>query len=107
FAIRLELTNKQFLWVVRPGASDNTSYIYPNSYMDKVSTQGKIEVLSQPSVACFMSHCGWNSTIEGVSNGVPFLCWPCFGDQYFNTIYICHIWKIGLGLNKDKTGVIT
>ncbi|KAI3726154.1 hypothetical protein L1987_65951 [Smallanthus sonchifolius] len=110
-ALGLELTNKPFLWVVRPGS---TKYVYPSGYMDRVSSHGKIvswapqqEVLNHPSVACFMSHCGWNSIMEGVSNGVPFLCWPYFADQFFNTTYIRDIWKTGLGLNKDETGIVT
>ncbi|GFQ07489.1 UDP-glycosyltransferase 83a1 [Phtheirospermum japonicum] len=37
-----------------------------------VSWAPQQQVLSHPSVACFVSHCGWNSTIEGVANGVPF-----------------------------------
>ncbi|KAI3784899.1 hypothetical protein L1987_44007 [Smallanthus sonchifolius] len=108
-ALGLELTNKPFLWVVRPG----TAYVYPSGYMDRV-THGKVvswapqqEVLNHPSVACFVSHCGWNSTMEGVSNGAPFLCWPYFAEQFFNTTYICDIWKTGLGLDKDETGLVT
>nr|GFB76773.1 UDP-glycosyltransferase 83A1-like [Tanacetum cinerariifolium] len=109
----LELTNKPFLWVVRPGTSGSTEYVYPSGYMERIGTIGKIvswapqqEVLNHPSVACFTSHCGWNSTMEGVSNDVPFLCWPCFFDQFLNTSYICDIWKTGLELNKDDTGIV-
>ncbi|KAM0039849.1 putative sinapate 1-glucosyltransferase [Helianthus debilis subsp. tardiflorus] len=54
-----------------------------------------------------MSHCGWNSTMECVSNGVPFVCWPYFADQFFNKTYICDIWKTGVGLNKDEKGIVT
>ena len=43
-----------------------------------------------------MSHCGWNWTMEGVRNGVPFLCWPYFVDQFANRSYICDIWRTGL-----------
>ncbi|KAI3726155.1 hypothetical protein L1987_65952 [Smallanthus sonchifolius] len=71
-ALGLELTNKPFLWAVRP----DTPYFYPSGYMDRISSHGKVvswapqqEVLNHPSVACFVSHCGWNSTLEGVSNG--------------------------------------
>ncbi|MFS7964553.1 putative 7-deoxyloganetin glucosyltransferase [Helianthus anomalus] len=46
------------------------------------------KVLSHPSIACFMSHCGWNSALEGVTNRVPFLCLPYFADQFHNTTYI-------------------
>ncbi|XP_024978495.1 UDP-glycosyltransferase 83A1-like [Cynara cardunculus var. scolymus] len=114
-AFGLELTNKPFLWAVRPETSGSMNgTIYPNGFMDRVGDHGKIvswapqqEVLSHPSVACFMSHCGWNSTMEGVSNGVPFLCWPYFADQFLNTTYICDIWKTGLGLKKDDSGIVT
>ncbi|KAL8199412.1 hypothetical protein R6Q57_012980 [Mikania cordata] len=113
-ALGLELTQNPFLWVVRPGTSGSIDYVYPSGYMERISSRGKIvswapqqEVLHHPSVACFMSHCGWNSTMEGVSNGVPFLCWPYFADQFFNKTYICDIWKNGVGLNKNDTGNVT
>ncbi|GJR68435.1 retrotransposon-related protein [Tanacetum coccineum] len=113
-ALGLELTNRSFLWVTRPGGSDSKDHVYPSGYMERVGTRGKIvswapqqEVLNHPSVACFMSHCGWNSTMEGVSNGVPFLCWPYFADQFLNTTYVCDIWKTGMALNKDETSIVT
>lgn len=112
-ALGLELTNRPFLWVVRPGLTKETSDTYPNGYMDRIGTRGRIvswapqqEVLAHPSVACFLSHCGWNSTLEGVSNGVPFLSWPYFADQLINKTYICDIWMNGLGFQKDKNGII-
>nr|GFB27344.1 UDP-glycosyltransferase 83A1-like [Tanacetum cinerariifolium] len=113
-ALGLDLINRPFLWVVRPGLSGSIDHIYPNGFMDRIGTRGKIvswapqqEVLNHPSVACFMSHCGWNSTMEGVSNGVPFLCWPYFYDQFLDATYICDFWKTGQGLNKDDTGIVT
>ncbi|KAI7735113.1 hypothetical protein M8C21_033772 [Ambrosia artemisiifolia] len=113
-ALGLELSNKPFLWVVRPGMTKESTTSYPDGYMDRVGSRGRIvswapqqKVLAHPSIACFMSHCGWNSTLEGVTNGLPFLCWPYFCDQYYNESYICDIWKTGLGFDKDETGVIT
>ncbi|XP_035839806.1 UDP-glycosyltransferase 83A1-like [Helianthus annuus] len=113
-ALGLEDTKMPFLWVVRPGPNGNMDHVYPSGYLDRIGSRGKIlswapqqEVLNHPSVDCFMSHCGWNSTMEGVSNGVPFVCWPYFADQFFNKTYICDIWKTGVGLNKDETGIVT
>ncbi|KAJ0667265.1 putative 7-deoxyloganetic acid glucosyltransferase [Helianthus annuus] len=110
----LELSNRPFLWVVRPGMTKETTTDYPDGYIERIGSRGKIlswapqqKVLSHPSVACFMSHCGWNSTLEGVTNGVPFLCWPYFADQFHNETYICDIWKNGLGLEKDEADIIT
>ncbi|XP_076956272.1 UDP-glycosyltransferase 83A1-like [Bidens hawaiensis] len=113
-ALGLLDTKRPFLWVVRHSTGGSMDYVYPDGYMDNIGTLGKIvnwapqqEVLSHPSVACFMSHCGWNSTMEGVSNGVPFMCWPYFADQFFDKTYICDVWKTGVGLNKDDTGIVT
>ncbi|KAI3813254.1 hypothetical protein L1987_17974 [Smallanthus sonchifolius] len=113
-ALGIELSNKPFLWVVRPGMTKETTTDYPDGYMERVSSRGRIviwapqqKVLAHPSVACFMSHCGWNSTLEGVTNGLPFLCWPYFADQFHNETYICDIWRTGLRLEKDETGFFT
>ncbi|KAL9451031.1 hypothetical protein AB3S75_012725 [Citrus x aurantiifolia] len=65
------------------------------------------KVLNHPSIACFLSHCGWNSTMEGVSNGIPFLCWPYFAEQFLNEKYICDMWKVGLRFGKNESGIIT
>ncbi|KAL8248759.1 hypothetical protein R6Q59_005627 [Mikania micrantha] len=110
----LELSNKPFLWVVRPGMTVESTTAYPDGFIHRVQSRGRTvswapqqKVLAHPSVACFMSHCGWNSTLEGVTNGLPFLCWPYFGDQFYNETYICDIWKVGLGLRKDEAGIIS
>ena len=54
------------------------------------------EVLVHGAVGGFWSHCGWNSTLESVCEGVPMLCRPIFGDQLLNVRYVCDVWKIGL-----------
>ncbi|KAK4477578.1 hypothetical protein RD792_016813, partial [Penstemon davidsonii] len=112
-AFGLELTNRPFLWVVRQDITQDIEQTYPEGFKERVKSRGKMvgwapqqKVLSHPSVACFMSHCGWNSTVEGVSNGVPFLCWPYFADQFLNQSYISDHWEIGLDLDKDKSGII-
>ncbi|XP_065861991.1 UDP-glycosyltransferase 83A1-like [Euphorbia lathyris] len=111
-ALGLELTGKPFLWVVRPGTTNETN-VYPQGFEERVADRGKIvewtpqqKVLSHPSVGCFLSHCGWNSTMEGVANGVSFLCWPYFADQFLNETYICDAWKVGLNFNRDEFGII-
>ncbi|CAA2968305.1 UDP-glycosyltransferase 83A1-like [Olea europaea subsp. europaea] len=92
---------------------EDVNNAYPMGFNERVHHQGRIvswapqkKVLSHPSVACFISHCGWSSTIEGISNGIPFLCWPYFTDQLFDGSYICDYLKIGLGFNKDDSGII-
>ena len=65
------------------------------------------QVLAHRAVACFVSHCGWNSTMEGVRNAVPFLCWPYFTDQFQNESYICNVWRTGLAVAPGPDGVVT
>ncbi|RVX06765.1 UDP-glycosyltransferase 83A1 [Vitis vinifera] len=54
----------------------------------------------------FLSHCGWNSVLEGVSNGVPFLCWPYFADQILTRDTSVMFGGWDWGLNPDERGVI-
>ncbi|XP_023770772.1 UDP-glycosyltransferase 83A1 [Lactuca sativa] len=110
-AVGLEMTNMPFLWVVRPDMFEDMKN---DGFDDRVSERGKIvgwapqqKVLNHPSVGCFVSHCGWNSVLEGVTNGLPFLCWPYFSDQFINQMYISDVWKTGLEFEKDESGIVS
>ncbi|PKA50344.1 UDP-glycosyltransferase 83A1 [Apostasia shenzhenica] len=109
-ALGLELAEKPFLWVVRP----DSIAAFPAGFAERVADKGRIvgwspqqKVLAHPSIAYFVSHCGWNSVLEGVINGIPFLCWPYFADQYLNENYICDSWRIGMRLVADEHGIIS
>ncbi|KAK9116496.1 hypothetical protein Sjap_015443 [Stephania japonica] len=113
-ALGLELSGQPFLWVVRPDLTSGEAAVYPEGFIERVASRGRMvswapqkNVLAHPSIACFLSHCGWNSTTEGLSVGVPFLCWPYFADQFLNESYICDVWKVGLKLVSDENGVIS
>ncbi|KAI3850340.1 hypothetical protein MKW92_036150 [Papaver armeniacum] len=58
-------------------------------------------VLNHPSIAGFLTHCGWNSTLESLSSGVPMICWPSFGDQQTNCSYSCNSWGVGMEIDND------
>ncbi|EEF47785.1 UDP-glycosyltransferase 83A1 [Ricinus communis] len=113
-AIGLEMIGQPFLWVVRSDFTKGSLTEFPDGFMERVATYGKIvewapqeQVLAHPSTACFFSHCGWNSTMEGLTMGIPFLCWPCLVDQFHNKSYICETWKVGLGVIPDENGIVT
>jgi UDP:flavonoid glycosyltransferase YjiC (YdhE family) len=113
----LELTGRPFLWVVRPdfasGAGVGKAWF--EEFETRVAGKGMVvgwcsqqQVLAHRAVACFVSHCGWNSTMEGVRNGVPFLCWSGLKvDQYANRSYVCDIWRTGLAVSPGEDGVVT
>ncbi|KAK9677642.1 hypothetical protein RND81_11G157700 [Saponaria officinalis] len=64
------------------------------------------KVLRHPSVGAFLTHCGWNSIVESISEGVPMVCWPFFADQQTNCFYTCEEWGIGeeIGEGELKRG---
>ncbi|KAL5723115.1 hypothetical protein ACHQM5_006552 [Ranunculus cassubicifolius] len=113
-ALGLELSGIRFLWVVRPDLTKDCEDVYPDGFEARVGTRGQMvgwapqrSVLAHPSVGGFLTHCGWNSTMEALCSGVPLLCWPYFADQKFNRSYISDVWKIGLILNPDEDGFMT
>ncbi|KAK9118884.1 hypothetical protein Scep_016977 [Stephania cephalantha] len=113
-SLGLELLGQPFLWVVGPDITKGEAIEYPDEFIKRVASRGRIvgwapqrDVLAHPSVSCFLSHCGWNSTIEGLSMGIPFLCWPYFADQFLNESYICDVWKVGLKLKATVNGLIS
>ncbi|XP_059069698.1 anthocyanidin 3-O-glucosyltransferase 7-like [Cryptomeria japonica] len=112
-ALGLEATQRPFLWVVRADLMDGATAVLPAGFLDRVKDRGcivswapQLRVLSHPSIACFVTHCGWNSVQESITMGVPMICWPYFGDQFLNSTYIVHVWKVGLPLKANNDGLI-
>ncbi|XP_015873847.3 UDP-glucose iridoid glucosyltransferase [Ziziphus jujuba] len=105
----LDNSEQPFLWVVRPGSISGSDWIelLPQGFRNGVGERGCIvkwapqkEVLAHEAVGGFWSHCGWNSTLESICEGVPMICRPCFGDQRVNARYVSHEWRIGIELEK-------
>ncbi|XP_020177984.1 cis-zeatin O-glucosyltransferase 2 [Aegilops tauschii subsp. strangulata] len=56
----------------------------------------QLEILAHGATAAFVSHCGWNSLLEGLSHGKPILAWPMHSDQPWNAGYVCGHLKAGI-----------
>ncbi|XP_058109378.1 UDP-glycosyltransferase 76B1-like [Magnolia sinica] len=107
-------SGQPFLWVVRPGSvRGSLSVEMPDGFEEETQGRGLVvkwapqqEVLAHPSVGGFWTHNGWNSTVESICEGVPMLCWPCFGDQKVNARLVSHVLKVGVqlenGLEREK-----
>ncbi|KAG8379268.1 hypothetical protein BUALT_Bualt07G0070900 [Buddleja alternifolia] len=74
----LELMVRPFLWVGWSGLTDRSFPSYIVEFRERVGDRGKIvewalqeAVLGHPSTTCFITHCGWSSHMESLSNGVP------------------------------------
>ncbi|KZV14099.1 cinnamate beta-D-glucosyltransferase-like [Dorcoceras hygrometricum] len=105
-----------FLWVMKPPAPETglLPHVLPEGLMEKVGDRGKIvqwspqeEVLAHCSTACFLTHCGWNSTMEALASGVPVVAFPQWGDQVTDAKYLVDVFKVGIRLSRgDDAGVI-
>ncbi|BBN69326.1 UDP-Glycosyltransferase superfamily protein, partial [Prunus dulcis] len=97
-----------FFWVIRPDLVIGESAILPPEFVAETKERGLIagwcpqeQVLNHPSVGGFLTHSGWNSTVESITAGVPMLCWPFFGDQQMDCRYTCNEWGIGMEISND------
>lgn len=51
-----------------------------------------------------MTHCGWNSTLEGVCAGVPMVTWPLSAEQFINEKLITDVLGIGVQVGSREWG---
>uniref|UniRef100_K3Y254 Glycosyltransferase n=2 Tax=Setaria italica TaxID=4555 RepID=K3Y254_SETIT len=94
-------TSRPFLWVVRP----DTRPLLSEGFLDAAGSRGMIvpwspqdRVLAHAAVACFLTHCGWNSTLETVAAGVPVVAFPQWGDQCTDAKFLVDELRMGVHL---------
>ncbi|KAK7395579.1 hypothetical protein VNO78_16141 [Psophocarpus tetragonolobus] len=124
-ALGLELSGKKFLWVVRaPTESSDSVYLsfedkdplefLPDGFIERTKEQGlvvpswapQVEVLGHEAIGGFLSHCGWNSTLESIVNGVPLIAWPLFAEQGMNAAMLTDGLKVALRPKENEKGLV-
>ncbi|TKW34154.1 hypothetical protein SEVIR_2G285700v4 [Setaria viridis] len=91
---------RPFLWAVR----SSESHKLPAGFGDACGRHGgmvvswcpQLEVLAHRAVGCFLTHCGWNSTVEALVAGVPMVAVPQWTDQPMNAWYVESAWRAGV-----------
>uniref|UniRef100_A0A1J3JZ60 UDP-glycosyltransferase 87A2 n=1 Tax=Noccaea caerulescens TaxID=107243 RepID=A0A1J3JZ60_NOCCA len=91
----------RFLWVARGGESKLKEALEGSSG-DVVSWCDQLRVLCHRGVGGFWTHCGFNSTLEGIYSGVPMLAFPLFWDQILNAKVIVEDWRVGMRIERRK-----
>ncbi|CAA7047984.1 unnamed protein product [Microthlaspi erraticum] len=92
----------RFLWVARGGESKLKKALEGSSGI-VVSWTDQLRVLCHVAVGGFWTHCGFNSTLEGLYSGTPMLVFPFVWDQILNAKMIVEEWKVGVRLEGKKT----
>ncbi|XP_047960125.1 crocetin glucosyltransferase, chloroplastic-like [Salvia hispanica] len=105
-------SGRPFLWVIR-AAEEGKEEEEELSCLEDLDKIGKIvtwcsqlEVLTHPSLGCFVTHCGWNSTLESLSCGVPVVAFPHWTDQGTNAKMIEDVWGTGARVRGNEDGIV-
>ncbi|PON53362.1 UDP-glucuronosyl/UDP-glucosyltransferase [Parasponia andersonii] len=114
-AIGLESSNRPFIWVIRKDDFYSTrrfeEWLEEENFEERVKERGlvfrgwapQVSILNHPAVGGFLTHCGWNSTLDGVSAGRPMITWPMFAEQFHNENLIVKLLKIGVRVGVKET----
>jgi len=112
-AYGLEASDQSFVWVVgnilynpSENKENGSGNWLPEGFEERMRETGKglvlrgwapqLLILEHAAIKGFMTHCGWNSTLEGVSAGVPMITWPLTAEQFSNEKLITEVLKIGV-----------
>ncbi|XP_006646297.2 anthocyanidin 5,3-O-glucosyltransferase-like [Oryza brachyantha] len=107
----IEDSGHRFLWAVRnpPGhrsklAEVDLEPLLPEGFLERTKGRGLVlknwapqsEVLQHGAVGAFVTHCGWNSSLEAIMSGVPMVCWPLYAEQRLNKVHLVEEIKVGV-----------
>ncbi|XP_058193247.1 UDP-glycosyltransferase 74B1-like [Rhododendron vialii] len=108
-AVGLKCSDFDFIWVVRESELGKLPPEFADSTKEKgliVTWCNQLEMLAHPAIGCFVTHCGWNSTLEGLSLGVPMIGVPKWADQLTDAKFIEEIWGVGVRAKEDEKGIV-
>ena len=91
-----------FLWVVREKLPSGFLETLDKDKSLVLKWSPQLEVLSNKAIGCFLTHCGWNSTLEALAIGVPMVAMPQWIDQPMDAKYIQDVWKAGVRVKIDN-----
>ncbi|XP_073314252.1 hydroquinone glucosyltransferase-like [Primulina huaijiensis] len=126
-ALGLEKSEQRFLWVIRcpndrvsnaayfdsHNSDDPLAYL-PEKFIERTKNRGLLvpmwapqaQILAHDSVSGFLTHCGWNSVLESVVNGVPLIAWPLYAEQKMNAFFLDKSLKVALRPKMGGNGLV-
>ncbi|KAL4350413.1 hypothetical protein HN51_031528 [Arachis hypogaea] len=116
-AYGLEASGKSFVWVVgkimksspknkEEDDEDDVQTWLPEGFEERMKESNRglilrgwapqLLILEHGAIGGFVTHCGWNSTLEGVCAGVPMVTWPVTAEQFLNEKLVTSVLRIGV-----------
>ncbi|GLJ07330.1 hypothetical protein SUGI_0064490 [Cryptomeria japonica] len=106
-ALGLEASGLRFMWVLRGG-------VLPQGFESHNAGRGfvvtgwapQVSILSHSSTAAFVSHCGWNSSLESILFGVPIVAWPVQAEQKMNRLFLVKQLRVAIQVKMEEDGFV-
>ncbi|KAM0887005.1 hypothetical protein ACQ4PT_029331 [Festuca glaucescens] len=117
----LESSEHRFLWAVSSPPEEQSEFpepdlerLLPAGFLERMKGRGMVvknwvpqaEVVRHEAVGAFVTHCGWNSTLEAIMSGLPMICWPLYAEQALNKVFMVEEMKIAVALAGYETGMV-
>ncbi|KQK16107.1 UDP-glycosyltransferase 88B1 [Brachypodium distachyon] len=119
-AAGLERSGHRFLWTLRgpPAAAGGSLHptdadldeLLPEGFLERTKERGLVwprrtpqkEILAHAAIGCFVTHCGWNSTLESLWHGVPLVPWPLYAEQHLNAFELVSVVGVAVAMEVDR-----
>ncbi|GKV13966.1 hypothetical protein SLEP1_g24916 [Rubroshorea leprosula] len=109
----VEKSGLPFIWVVknRPLVEGQMGlHIFPQGFEERVSERGvvvrgwapQMRILAHPSIGGFLTHCGWSSTIEALSLGLPLILFSGASSDLGLVARLLHGKRVGLEIERNE-----
>ncbi|CAL9227934.1 unnamed protein product, partial [Arabidopsis halleri] len=108
-AAGLEASGTSFIWVVRKATDDKEEWL-PEGFEERVKGKGivirgwapQVLILDHQATGGFVTHCGWNSILEGVAAGLPMVTWPVGAEQFYNEKLVTQVLRTGVSVGAKR-----
>ncbi|XP_028783085.1 scopoletin glucosyltransferase-like [Neltuma alba] len=121
-ASAMEFSGHKFIWVVHrkdrteSETEEDRQKWMPREFEERMRREDRgmvirgwapqTLILDHAAIGGFMTHCGWNSLMEGICAGVPMITWPLHSEQFFNEKLITQVHGIGVEVGADNCVMI-
>ncbi|XP_052162810.1 anthocyanidin 3-O-glucosyltransferase 2-like [Oryza glaberrima] len=117
-AAGLERSGHRFLWVLRGRPPAGSPYptdadadeLLPEGFLERTKGRGMVwptwapqkDILAHAAVGGFVTHGGWNSTLESLWHGVPMAPWPLYAEQHLNAFELVRDMGVAVEMEVDR-----